>query len=309
MSVTWNPSDKNANISLSEGNLKATALNIMWKSVRATTSKSSGKWYWEITINVASTNYNILGVGTSSADINSYCGSTNYCYGYAGYDGKKFHSGSSQSYGFSFTAGDIISVALDMDNGELYFAKNGVWQNSGNPETRDNPAYTGLSGAFFPMGSPYTNTNAFTANFGATALSYSIPSGYSILEPATDACFFITGNAEMAYGTELFLSGNLDLTAIEYTLRRFLYGNAVPEATVWYFLAGIVPLLEATKQTHLQGLIDLVYKRYSFVSGIGNLTYSQRAFLSGNIAPIKIWGHPNTQSICLRLTNVVRQVM
>jgi hypothetical protein len=28
---------------------------------------------------------------------------------------------------------DIISIAIDLDNDKLYFAKNGVWQNSGDP--------------------------------------------------------------------------------------------------------------------------------------------------------------------------------
>ena len=33
----------------------------------------------------------------------------------------------------SFTAGDIISIALDLDNGATYFAKNNTFMNSGNP--------------------------------------------------------------------------------------------------------------------------------------------------------------------------------
>jgi hypothetical protein len=33
----------------------------------------------------------------------------------------------------TFTTGDIIGVALDLDNNKLYFSKNGVWQNSGDP--------------------------------------------------------------------------------------------------------------------------------------------------------------------------------
>lgn len=46
--ATRNPSDKNANIALSSGNLIATASNTAWKSVRATLGKSSGKWYREV---------------------------------------------------------------------------------------------------------------------------------------------------------------------------------------------------------------------------------------------------------------------
>ena len=37
------------------------------------------------------------------------------------------------SYGNTYGGMDIISVALDMDNGAIYFAKNGTWQDSGDP--------------------------------------------------------------------------------------------------------------------------------------------------------------------------------
>ena len=33
----------------------------------------------------------------------------------------------------TFTAGDIISIAMDLDNGFIYWAKNGTWENSGDP--------------------------------------------------------------------------------------------------------------------------------------------------------------------------------
>jgi hypothetical protein len=176
MAVTWNPSDKNTNISLSNGNLTATATNTSWKSVRATDYKSSGKWYWEVTIDVGANH--IIGIGTSSANINSYAGSDVYSYGYRGTTGQKFHSGSSVAYGATYTVNDVISIALDLDNGKIWWAKNGVWQAGGNPAAGANEAYSGVSGNFCLMGSPYNNTNAVTANFGATSLSYDIPSGF-----------------------------------------------------------------------------------------------------------------------------------
>ena len=181
MAITWNPSDKNANISLSNGNLTATATNTAWKSVRATDFKSSGKWYWETTIDVAASNNHILGVGTSDASIeppSGYPGGDTHGYGYRGATGQKYYNATPVAYGDTFTAGDIISVALDLDNGKIWWAKNGAWQAAGNPAAGTNEAYSGLSGSFYPMHSPYTNTNAATANFGATSLSYTIPSGF-----------------------------------------------------------------------------------------------------------------------------------
>ena len=35
------------------------------------------------------------------------------------------------SYGSEYVAGDIIGIALDVDNNKLYFSINGTWQNSG----------------------------------------------------------------------------------------------------------------------------------------------------------------------------------
>lgn len=49
--ATWNPSDKSANVTLSNGNLTATiTANTAFYGARATIGKSSGKWYWEQTV-------------------------------------------------------------------------------------------------------------------------------------------------------------------------------------------------------------------------------------------------------------------
>jgi hypothetical protein len=37
------------------------------------------------------------------------------------------------AYGDTFATGNIIGVALDLDNNKLYFSKNGAFQNSGDP--------------------------------------------------------------------------------------------------------------------------------------------------------------------------------
>ena len=184
MGFTWNPNDKSTNISLSNGNLTYTATNTAWKSVRATDFKSSGKWYWEVTIDVEASNQHILGIGTSSANIGSYAGSDAYGYGYNGANGNKNHNASGETYGNSFGLNDIIGVALDLYNGKIWWSKNGIWQGdpAGVPASGTNEAYSGLSGSFYPMGSPNTNINAATANFGATSFSYSIPAGFLPLE-------------------------------------------------------------------------------------------------------------------------------
>ena len=38
-------------------------------------------------------------------------------------DGNKYTSGSGTAYGSTYTSGDIIGVAMDLDNNKLYFLK------------------------------------------------------------------------------------------------------------------------------------------------------------------------------------------
>ena len=53
-------------------------------------------------------------------------------------------NGGSSGWGSSYTKGDIIGIALDMDNGKVWFSKNGTWQASGDPANGSNPAHSGM---------------------------------------------------------------------------------------------------------------------------------------------------------------------
>lgn len=172
---------KESGWTITESNLKATSGVALQSAATANTGKSSGKWYWEITVNV----YNALAVGVikSGDAIDSpthYLGATANGYSYYR-GGTKYNNGSSSAYGSSYTNGDIISVALDMDNGKVWFAKNGTWQNSGDPAAGTNAAFTGLSGTFYPAVGDLDITSSCqaTANFGASAFTYSVPSGFN----------------------------------------------------------------------------------------------------------------------------------
>ena len=185
MAITWNPNDKGSTITLSNGNLTVSASSSGDDSVRATISKCSGKWYWEERVDDSSGDQ-IVGIGTSSASLNSLCGYDAYGYGYHRL-GYKYHNGSYTSYGASWTSeGDIIGVALDLDNGKLWFAKNGVWQESGDPAAGTNEAFSGISGTFFPMASVHGTGDTRTARFIAGDQTYSPPSGFAALNFKTN---------------------------------------------------------------------------------------------------------------------------
>jgi len=161
-----------------------------WLSIAATIGVTSGKYYWEITptvvggngvlIGIANQNYNFAVAGSSTI----YVGHTSNSWGYYSNDGKIYTIASGTSYGNTFTANNVIGVALDMDNGKCWFSKNGTWQNSGSPTGGTNAGVTGLSGStIFPavaLGDATPNT-ALTANFGQRSFSYAAPAGFKSL--------------------------------------------------------------------------------------------------------------------------------
>ena len=86
-------------------------------------------------------------------------------------DGDKYIAGSSTTYGDSFTTSDVIGMAIDADNGAVYFSKNGVWQNSGDPESgasRTGAAYTYTGGTveLTPAFVVFDTDMGWVANFG-----------------------------------------------------------------------------------------------------------------------------------------------
>ena len=55
-------------------------------------------------------------------------------------------SSNTTNYGDTWRSnGDIIGCALDMDNGKVWWSKNGTWQNSGDPAAGTNAAFTDLN--------------------------------------------------------------------------------------------------------------------------------------------------------------------
>ena len=181
--TTWNPSDKMGNVILSNGNLTALATAAGgYNGVRSTVGVSSGKWYWEVV-------YDIVGIGghtlcscvaTLAAVLNVYPYTDPYTRTYYAANGFKSCDAEGQVvYGSSYTVGDTIGVALDMDAGKLWWAKNGVWQNSGDPVAGTNPACDNLVGIFYAMWSEYRYNGQATANFGVSPFSYTVPTGFT----------------------------------------------------------------------------------------------------------------------------------
>jgi hypothetical protein len=57
--------------------------------------------------------------------------------------GDLYGTGSSAS-GTTWTTGDIVGCAVDMDNGKMWFSKNGTFISSGDPAAGSNAQFTDL---------------------------------------------------------------------------------------------------------------------------------------------------------------------
>lgn len=163
-----------------DGNLKCSNAGSGVETVlNGTLGVSSGKFYWEAKATGTLTN---LQIGIQSALVQT-SSSTSTIRGYAD-SGVKRSGNTYTSYGNSFTNNDIISIALDLDNGKIWFGKNGVWQASGDPVAGTNAAFTDVSGTVTPWMTTY-NTGAGTSNweytFGQRPFTYTPPTGYVAL--------------------------------------------------------------------------------------------------------------------------------
>jgi len=183
--------------------------NYTWNT--STLGLTTGKWYWEVKYEAksSSSNYNLIGIAERPTESSSqYLGGVTAIanYGYYSDNGKVYaKSGSSTTYGNSYAVGDIIGVALDLDNSKLYFSKNGTFQNSGVPTSGStgtgaisiDAVPTLTFGQYFAAAGDYgasmNVTNSFNFGngfFGTTAITsagsngngslfeYDVPTGY-----------------------------------------------------------------------------------------------------------------------------------
>ena len=186
-----------------------------WGSA-STLGMMSGNWYAEFKA-VTASNKPSFGIVQAPA-LHQYhevwIGNLLYDYSYVA-DGTTYHNNQLGSGTWNtFTTGDIIGVAVDLDNNKIYFSKNGTWENSGDPTsgaTGTGSAFTITSiaastggsesgGAYhFACSDQSTGGDTMAANFGngyfqTTAISsgnaddagegdfeYDVPAGYYAL--------------------------------------------------------------------------------------------------------------------------------
>jgi len=190
--ATLNPLLNTNGLTFAEGNLQVATGGSDLFGACSTIGASQGKWYAEFKLTAfSSQNRFILGVTSDPAEDDredKYMGQTSRSYAYSSEVGQKKHNDSGSSYGDSFGIGDIIGIALDLDNNKLYFSKNGTFQNSGDPTSGatgtgsafdlTDPSSTASGFYFFAVSDEsFSHQMTCQANFGNPP--YSISSGNS----------------------------------------------------------------------------------------------------------------------------------
>ena len=205
-------------VTLSEGNLQVLMDASAQFGGHSTIGVSTGKWYCEIKYSARtdadrlmlgiSGNPNLLAYASPFGSGAGYVGGAQEptSYGYYSDGGNSFNNDNSSSYGASYTVGDIIGIALDLDNNKLYFSKNGTFQNSGDPTSGS----TG-TGAISIGAASGTNTGNYffavsesSGSFGHTTQCNFGSPPYAISSGNTDGNGY--GNFEYAVPSGFFLS-------------------------------------------------------------------------------------------------------
>jgi len=173
-----------ANYTLSNGNTTVSSTSAFANSsVLSLNTHNSGKYYFEFAFN----NYlfNSIGINNDvkSTAVNSQVGDTVHSWGWFNQN-NTYHSGSTTAYGPGGTNGMVLGCAIDWAAGKIWWSKNNVWVNSGDPAAGTNPAYTGQT-----FGTAYIAVNLYngsptsgTCKFTSASLTYAPPSGFSAWE-------------------------------------------------------------------------------------------------------------------------------
>lgn len=159
----------NANLTVSDTSASATGASASMRT------PASGKWYWEVTaVTVSTTLGSVLATTEANADGALIAGNLGY---YRSTGAIANLAGTAQTSGATYASGDVIGVAVDVDNGTVQFYKNGTAQGA-------TPSFTFTAGTVIVPGVATDNvagTKTFAGNFGQRPFTYTPPTGFVAL--------------------------------------------------------------------------------------------------------------------------------
>lgn len=189
--ATWNPADKASTITLTNSNRSAqrtSSTSNTYNSVRATAAILVPS-YWEVTVPWGGGVGGLGAVGVCLASMSlqsntiwaggqsdtvAVWGANNGVY-QSGAGTDYANAGATSIYGFAFdpASGKIWIRDLSASTGAAYFG-------GGDPAAGTSPSKTLAAGTYFPCATALdTLSLVYTANFGSSAFSGSVPAGFS----------------------------------------------------------------------------------------------------------------------------------
>jgi hypothetical protein len=157
-------------------------------NTRSTIYFTTGKWYIEMTAGATSASVypssGIIPASNAGSPDNGGTNQVGYPANSVSYEisGNKRIANSTSSYGSTYTTGDVIGIAIDADNGAIYFSKNGTFQNSGVPTSggsKTGAAFTWTGGSIeYAFATAQYDGSDGSFNFGQQPFTYTPPSGF-----------------------------------------------------------------------------------------------------------------------------------
>ena len=190
--ATLNSLSTSANGTFSDGNLSFAGASGWGGSKSSIAIPATGKWYAEFTLVSTSSN-------SAQADIGIFPEGNSNGYNWTGSYGLEANNGFflitngsySSNRGGTTAGGSIFQIAVDADNGKVWFGVDNSWYDTynttnGDPSAGTNPSGSSIdfSATTFFMGVK-SDLNTWVANFGQRAFAYTPPTGFKALNTRT----------------------------------------------------------------------------------------------------------------------------
>jgi hypothetical protein len=275
-----NPVDASSNGTLSRANLQSTSVGVV--SGKGSIAVSSGKWYWEVTC----TGGDFSGVGshigidsvttpcTSAAS--ARIGSTATSYSYNSWNGQKQNNNTSSAYGNTYTTNDVISIALDLTSGKIWWAKNGTWQSSGDPAAGTNAAFSSITSGLYTAacGDDTGGGIVLNYNFGQFPFAYTPPTGFVALNTYNlPDSTIVKGNTVMDATLWTGTNANLTITNAGTFKPDFIWVKARTAASH--------NLIDSVRGSHQVLLSDTTGAEQTSTGASGILSFNTNGFSLG----------------------------
>ena len=168
---TANFLDQNGSYTLSQGNCQLASGHTSWFNIGSTMAVANGKWYWEVEFDAGTMIEIMVGIHDTSANrtgSNAWVTGSTLFYNDSGGEIRTDGTDSTANYG-TLSAGDILGIALNMDDKQITLLKNGS-------AIASNVAISTSITEAMPTFLTDANNVVFKVNFGGSP-SFTVSSG------------------------------------------------------------------------------------------------------------------------------------